>query len=70
MKLKPCPFCGKQPKIFPEDYETEGDAWTEITCVNQRCGANPTTNRAYSDNPDTHQRTAARRWNTRRQENP
>jgi restriction alleviation protein Lar len=65
LKLKPCPFCGKQPEVFPEDPKTEGDAWTKIACVNERCGVFPEVT-SYDDIKAYHRRNAARRWNTRR----
>lgn len=43
IELKPCPFCGEQPKIHPANPERDGGAWTSIECAN--CVTMP---------PDTH----------------
>jgi hypothetical protein len=62
--LKPCPFCGKQPSILPDDPDTEGDAWTKVACLNGRCAANPEVI-SYSDIRTNHRRGAFRKWNKR-----
>lgn len=35
--LKPCPFCGKAPHVYPKKPETEGNAWGEVCCENVCC---------------------------------
>lgn len=65
MKLKPCPFCGKQPIIGPDDPKTEGSAWAYVSCQNNRCSAMPEV-QSYSNGPGPSRRNAARKWNTRK----
>ena len=37
MTPKPCPFCGKPPKVEPTNPARDGDAWGAVVCVNRRC---------------------------------
>ncbi len=41
-KAKPCPFCGKQPTVFPIDPKREGNAWGAVGCINEDCPTYPT----------------------------
>ena len=41
MKIKPCPFCGRDPNLFPKFPEVEGDTWGEVRCMNPKCPAQP-----------------------------
>lgn len=74
---KGCPFCAREPEIWPHDPQQEGDAWAEVACVNPRC---PTFRAAdgcgvrVSDgarcayatwSPADFKRAAVRRWNRR-----
>lgn len=38
IELKPCPFCGHQPKLWGEDGNIHG---VQIECVNGRCPSEP-----------------------------
>lgn len=60
--LAGCPFCGAEPFIGPSDPMKEGDAWTEILCVNRRCTAEVRVV-VYADRG--HRAMAIRRWNKR-----
>ena len=40
-ELKPCPFCGETPDLFPKDPEIEGDAWASVKCINEVCDCKP-----------------------------
>lgn len=66
----PCPFCGQQPEVFPKDPEREGNAWGRVSCVNDRCPAQPSVEdgSSVSDERGTraYQRLAIRRWNRRK----
>ena len=34
----PCPFCGSDPRVFPQvDPERAGNAWGAVACVNPDC---------------------------------
>ena len=37
----PCPFCGAQPVVFPEDWQEEGDGYGEVQCINPKCKIKP-----------------------------
>ena len=37
IKPLPCPFCGAEPDVLPEDPESEGDCWGEVVCSNDDC---------------------------------
>lgn len=36
MELKPCPFCGSEPKYF-DHSEHNDDEWHEVACTNHEC---------------------------------
>jgi hypothetical protein len=66
MELKPCPFCGKTPKIVRTDVEPQGDSWygrrmeTYVSC---ECGAtlfDEGFHMGFWSNEE-----AEKRWNTR-----
>jgi len=59
-KLLPCPFCGGEPWVQPEDPSVEGDAWAGISCVN--CVVMPSV-KVFADG--THLAEARAAWNTR-----
>lgn len=66
---KPCPFCGKPPKVSPQDPAREGNAWGEVRCVNGRCPSQPVVRDGISvadeRGPGAYKRAAIRRWNRR-----
>lgn len=37
----PCPFCGKEPRLFPKDAKLVGNAWGMVKCINSLCHAQP-----------------------------
>ena len=39
MKPKPCPFCKKEPSVFPLDPKIEGTVWGKVECINKDCPA-------------------------------
>lgn len=41
LKPRPCPWCGKRPRVIPEFPEETGNAWGEVLCENDRCAAQP-----------------------------
>lgn len=57
-QLKPCPFCGSRPLLS----DTFGKL--SASCVNRRCGVQPTTWLTVKETTDL--RVVARAWNTRR----
>ena len=59
VRLKPCPFCGRPPKISPTDTKAEGDAWTKIFCA---CLVTPSV-AVYQC--EGHLESAMKIWNTR-----
>lgn len=69
----PCPFCGKQPQVFPTASGIHrgncGDAWGEVRCVNARCPARPKVSDGATINDDrgslAYRNQAIRRWNRR-----
>jgi hypothetical protein len=65
--ILPCPWCGKAPRLVPEDTMQDGDAWAEVRCVNMRCAAQPAvrdgSNIAATD--INYFAWAVRRWNKR-----
>jgi hypothetical protein len=65
----PCPFCGKEPDVYPHHPETEGNAWGEVVCVNGRCPAQPRVldGAVIADERGTaaYKRLAIKRWNRR-----
>lgn len=66
-ELKPCPFCGKTPKVLPSNPKLDGDAWGAVQCVNKKCPAMPRvedrckTERKHGD----YKAVAIKRWNKR-----
>lgn len=66
-ELLPCPFCGRQPKVFPADADVEGNAWTAIECAN--CVTSPPNTQSvarvthYAESG--HFEAAVTAWNTR-----
>lgn len=60
--LLPCPFCGENPVVEPENPKEEGDAWTNIRCSNMKCAARPNV-RHHADRG--HYEVAVNRWNRR-----
>ena len=69
---KPCPFCGAYPVIHPVDPDSEGNAWGEVRCENDKCPAQPRVRDGIdvSDERGTsaYQVEAIRRWNRRSSE--
>ena len=65
----PCPFCGKKPKLFPIDPDREGDAFGEVSCMNEKCSAHPTVRDcceiADMRGPGAYKDLAIKRWNRR-----
>lgn len=65
----PCPFCGKKPKLGPQDPEREGNAWGEVYCGNSRCSVQPSVRdgqtRADERGTGAYIDCAIRRWNKR-----
>jgi hypothetical protein len=41
LKPLPCPFCGKKPKLAPQNPAEEGNAWGSVYCANNRCEVAP-----------------------------
>lgn len=60
-ELKPCPFCGGKPSVFPSDPKKEGDSWTKIVCPRDRCAQVE----VLVCSERGHYKAAAKRWNTR-----
>lgn len=60
-ELKPCPFCGRKPSVFPRDPKKEGDSWTKIICPRDRCAQVE----VLVCSERGHYKAAAKRWNTR-----
>lgn len=69
MRVKPCPFCGEQPTVKPDDPSVEGDAWGEVSCENSECPVivRVEDGETVSDErgSDEYKRAAIRRWNKR-----
>lgn len=76
MKPLPCPFCGKNPRVFPTNPEREGNAWAAVECHNGRCpthdraggyGVRVTDGTLQSDErgSDAYKQAAIARWNKR-----
>jgi hypothetical protein len=65
----PCPFCGKKPKLGPQDPGRDGDAWGEVYCSYSRCGVNPRAKDGQMINDErgtgAYIDCAIRRWNKR-----
>ena len=68
-ELKPCPFCGHIPKVFPENPKLEGNAWGTVECVNISCPARPCVKDGEDccddRGSDKYKEAAIQRWNTR-----
>ena len=60
--LRGCPWCGQQPCMEPEDPETQGDAWTRISCQNPECIAEC---QLMVCGDHDHEAEAITAWNTR-----
>lgn len=69
MKARVCPFCGKQPDVYPKRPEIEGNAFGQVRCENWRCPANPVVNDGALScderGPEAYRQAAIRRWNRR-----
>lgn len=69
LKPKPCPFCGGNPSLSPQNPDVEGDAWGEVSCENDKCYANPRVDDgqdcADSRGSGAYIDCAIRRWNKR-----
>lgn len=37
MNPLPCPFCGKEPILRPDNPKIHGNAWGAVSCANARC---------------------------------
>lgn len=61
-ELKPCPFCGGQPKIEPKNPERDGDDFTRIVCSRKEGHAAFASTTMYGEN---HKQKAITAWNTR-----
>ncbi len=63
-KLKPCPFCGKQPKMLNEYMFSRAREATQIVC---KCGSGIIVYGKSSKkfNDEERESTAIRAWNTR-----
>lgn len=61
-ELKPCPFCGKQPKIEPKNPERDGDDFTRIVCSRKEGHDAFASTTMYGEN---HKERAIQTWNTR-----
>ena len=38
--LLPCPFCGREPKIGPDDPSRRGSEWATVFCPDEECPGN------------------------------
>lgn len=69
IKPLPCPFCGHNPKIGPQEPSTQGNAWGFVECVNNDCPAKPYVEdgECASDDrgSDAYKVMAIKRWNIR-----
>ena len=36
-KPLPCVFCGIRPRVHPDDWTKEGDAWARVQCATPNC---------------------------------
>lgn len=68
-ELKPCPFCGAQPSIFPRDPENEGNAWASVQCCNDDCPIE-VISYEYGEGHSDSVAKAAAAWNRRAQAEP
>lgn len=77
LKPLPCPFCGKMPKLHPQNSEREGNAWGAVQCETRSCptfdsirghGVRVDDGSKQADERGTAKyiETAIRRWNRRR----
>ena len=67
--LKPCPFCGHAPTVYPLKPELEGNAFGQVRCSNDDCPAKPCVNDGEDDaderGSDAYKAAAIKIWNTR-----
>lgn len=65
----PCPFCGKEPHLYPSNPRIEGNAWGAVQCDNSRCASRPTVkdgqNVADERGSGAYIDCAIKRWNKR-----
>ena len=65
----PCPFCGKPPRVFPEDSTVDGNAWGSVECKNPECHVRPMCldgcDIADDRGREAYQELAILRWNKR-----
>ncbi len=43
LMLKPCPFCGEEPKVIEGGTESDQAPWIRIACRNNSCFIKPST---------------------------
>lgn len=69
MKPLPCPFCGKDPIVEPDDPEKNGDAWGRVSCINSKCPVRPQVDDrigvADERGSIKYKKAAIKRWNKR-----
>ena len=67
--LKPCPFCGSQPRVGPTDPHVSGDALGFVECCNAECPVLPYCGDGEDvvddRGSDEYKAAAIRRWNRR-----
>jgi len=65
----PCPFCGRKPRLAPQDPANDGNAWGEVYCWYSRCAVNPSVKDGQDCSDDrgtgAYMDCAIRRWNKR-----
>lgn len=69
MKPLPCPFCGEEPALHPNNPKREGNAWGRVQCENEECPAQPHVDDgegvADERGADAYKAAAVARWNMR-----
>jgi Lar family restriction alleviation protein len=63
MKLKPCPFCGENPVMYPLTPEAT-KRWAEIWCINVNCPTKPHLTK-YGNTLEESKEMASEAWNKR-----